>query len=68
MTNIILSAATFTIILLLYGAFRIWRRDGMGKQPALMIFVAVIMMANVAIWTIPDGNGNSLVKNSNERR
>ncbi len=65
MTNIILSAATFTAILLLYGAFRSWRRDaGIGKQSILMIFAALVITANIAIWTVPDKNGKSLADSS----
>jgi hypothetical protein len=64
MTNIILSAATFTVVLLLYGAFRLWRRDGMGKQSILMISAALVIVANIAIWTVPDKNGKSLADSS----
>jgi uncharacterized membrane protein YozB (DUF420 family) len=62
MINIILSAATFAAVLLLYGAFRIWRRDGIAKQSVLMLVAALVIIANLAIWTVPDKNGNSLIK------
>jgi hypothetical protein len=64
MTNIILSAATFTAIILLYGAFRLWRRDGSRLQAVLMIIAAVIIAGNIAIWTVPDRNGQSLVNSA----
>jgi hypothetical protein len=67
MTNIILSAATFTAILLLYGAFRLWRRDGMTKQPLLMALTAAVIIANLAIWTVPDKNGKSLAIEAADR-
>jgi hypothetical protein len=67
MTNIILSAATFTAILLLYGAFRLWRRDGMTKQPLLMALAALVIIANLAIWTVPDKNGKSLATEAAEK-
>ncbi len=67
MTNIILSAATFTAILLLYGAFRLWRRDGMTKQSLLMAMAAAVIIANLAIWTVPDKNGQSLAIEAAEK-
>lgn len=60
MTNIILSIASFTVILLIYGAYRLWRRDGHLKQPVLMVLAALVIAANVAIWTVPDDKGQSL--------
>ena len=60
MTNIILSIASFVAILLIYGAFRLWRRDGQMKQPILMAIAALVIIANIAIWTVPDEQGRSL--------
>jgi hypothetical protein len=62
MTNIILSSASFFAALLLYGAWRLWQRDGLGKQKWLMVGAAIVIIANVAIWTVPDQNGNSLAQ------
>lgn len=64
MTNIILSTATFTVVLLLYGAFRQWRKSGVGKQAVLMVIAAGVIIINIAIWTVPNKNGNSLADNS----
>jgi hypothetical protein len=64
MTNIILSSASFFAALLLYGAWRLWQRDGLGKQIWLMVGAAIVIIANVAIWTVPDQNGNSLAQAS----
>jgi len=61
MTDFILSAATFTALLLLYGAWRVKKRDGVSKQMWLMIAAAAVILINLAIWTVPDKNGNSLV-------
>ena len=61
MTDLILSAATFTALLLLYGAWRVKQRDGVSKQMWLMIVAAAVILINLAIWTVPDKNGNSLV-------
>jgi uncharacterized membrane protein len=62
MTNIIMSVASFFAVLLLYGAWRLWQRDGFAKQVWLMLGAALVIIADVAIWTVPDGNGNSLAK------
>jgi NO-binding membrane sensor protein with MHYT domain len=64
LTNIILSIASFFAALLLYGAWKLRQRDGLNKQVWLMIGAALVIIANVAIWTIPDGNGNSLAQES----
>jgi membrane-bound metal-dependent hydrolase YbcI (DUF457 family) len=64
MTNIILSVASFFAVLLLYGAWRLWQRDGLGKQVWLMLGAALVIIVNVAIWTVPDGNGHSLAQES----
>ena len=37
----------------------LWRRGGQRKQIGLMLLLAVIMAANIGIWTLPDGNGNA---------
>ncbi len=62
MTNIILSIASFFAALLLYGAWRLWQRDGLGKQVWLMVGTALVIIVNVALWTVPDKNGNSLAQ------
>jgi hypothetical protein len=61
MTNLILSVATFGAILLIYGAYQNWKREGAGKQMWLMLGAALVIIVNLAIWTIPDKNGRSLV-------
>jgi hypothetical protein len=61
MTNFLLSVATFAALLLIYGAIRLWRRDGAGRQPILMAITALVILANIAILTIPNDNGNALI-------
>lgn len=46
--------------ILLWGAWFQWRRRGMTRQAVLMAVMAAILLANVAIWTIPTSNGTSL--------
>lgn len=61
MLNIILSAAMIAGFLLLYGAWKRWRRDGSSQQMWLMVAAALVIFANVAIWVVPDKQGKSLV-------
>ncbi len=61
MTSFVLSIAMLTSIALIFGAIALFRR-GQLKQPALMLVLAVVMIANVVIWSIPTKSGQSLVK------
>ena len=59
MTSFVLSIAMLTSIALVFGAIALFRR-GQRKQPALMLVLAVVMIANVVIWSIPTKSGQSL--------
>ncbi len=61
MLNAILSLAMIAAFLLLFGAWRRWRRDGISQQMWLMVAAALVIFANIAIWVVPDEKGNSLV-------
>ena len=61
MANLILSIATFAAMLLLFGARKLWRRDGTSNKMWLMIAAALVIFANIAIWVVPDNQGKSLV-------
>ncbi len=37
-------------------------RRGLRKQPILMLILAVVMLGNVVIWSIPTKGGQSLVE------
>jgi hypothetical protein len=62
MTNFLLSMACLAAGALFYGAWRLWRSDTPRGKPILMLIAALVILANIAIITIPDKNGNSLVK------
>jgi hypothetical protein len=62
MATLILSIGMIAVFALLWGAWKLWRRDGLGQKVWLMVAAALVIFANVAIWTVPDGDGNSLVK------
>ena len=43
------------------GAFYLWRRGAPRKQVVLMALVALVMFANVLIWTLPYASGEAPV-------
>ena len=59
MLDFALSLTVLAAIALLAGAAWLWRREGHRKQAALMIVLALIAILNVAIWTLPDSEGNA---------
>jgi hypothetical protein len=61
MLNFVLSIATFAALLLLFGAWKLWRREGAVQKMWLMIAAALVIFGNIAIWSIPDKRGNSLI-------
>lgn len=60
--NIVLGIVMLAAFALIVGAVLLWRRTGAIKQPALMVLLAVIAIANVMIWTLPDESGISPVE------
>ena len=36
---------------LIWGAWLLWQREGLGQKVWLMIAAALVLFANVAIWT-----------------
>jgi hypothetical protein len=52
----VLSLLILATVVLLAGAWFLWRR-GERQRPALMIVLAVVAAINVAIWTLPDDQG-----------
>ncbi len=59
MTDIVLSVLVLAALALLGGAWLLYKRTGQAKQPLLMVILALVAMANVAIWTVPDGEGKA---------
>ncbi|MEL7728874.1 hypothetical protein AAG612_04995 [Citromicrobium bathyomarinum] len=58
MLDIVLSLLVLASLVLIGGAFILFRR-GYRKQAGLMVVAALVAMLNVAIWTIPDSSGRS---------
>ncbi len=59
MLDAVLSITVLVAILLVLGAFFLWRRTGNVKNAVLMIVLAVVALMNVAIWTVPDAGGSA---------
>lgn len=57
--SIVLSILMLACFALLAGAYYLWRKDGHRKQALLMVLLAAIAATNVAIWTVPDAEGTS---------
>jgi drug/metabolite transporter superfamily protein YnfA len=64
MMNLVLSIGMLAGFALIWGAWRMWRREGMGQKMWLMVAAALVIFVNVAIWTLPDAAGNSLAQKS----
>jgi hypothetical protein len=62
MVSLILSVGMLSGFALLFGAWRLWKREGLGQKVWLMVAAALVIFANIAIWTVPDQQGNTLVK------
>lgn len=59
--DIAVSLLVLTTIALVLGAVALFRRGGYRKQAILMLVLAAVMVMNVVIWTLPTGEGQSLV-------
>ena len=64
--NTVLSMLVLAAIAMIGGAILLWRRQGASKQVWLMLLLAVVMIANVLIWTIPDASGDAPVDRAEE--
>ena len=58
----VLSIVVLAAVALIGGAIYLWRRGGANKQAALMLVLAVVMIANVLIWTLPDAGGTAPIE------
>ena len=59
MLDTVLSITVLAAILLVVGAFLMWRRTGNVKNALLMVLLALVALVNVAIWVVPDAGGEA---------
>lgn len=59
MLDTVLAITVLAAILLVLGAYFLWRRTGNRKNALLMLLLAAVALANVAIWTLPDAGGEA---------
>ena len=57
MQDAMLSLVMLCALALIGGALLLWRRRGMSRNVWLMLLAALVMLADVAIWVIPDSHG-----------
>ena len=62
MMDTVLSIVVLAAVALLAGAFLLWRRTGNARNAFLMVILALVALANVAIWTIPAADGEAPVE------
>ena len=63
----VLSILVLAAFALVAGAMYLWRKPGMRRQALLMLVLAAIAVVNVAIWTLPDGEGRSPIGQLDDR-
>ena len=64
--DVILSVLVLGAVVMVGAAIWRWRREGASKQVWLMLGVAVVMIVNVLIWTVPDKDGTAPIDRAAE--
>jgi hypothetical protein len=59
--NLLLAALVLTAVALIAGAVVLWRKGAPRKRPVLMVVLAMVILANVLILTLPDASGEAPV-------
>lgn len=57
--SIVLSIVMLAAFALVLAAFLAWRKGLPKKQIGLLLLLALVMAVNVAIWTVPDADGEA---------
>jgi hypothetical protein len=63
----VLSLLMLLAVALIAGAIYLWRQLGRRRQALLMLALAAITVVNLAIWTVPDGQGRSPIARIGEQ-
>lgn len=64
--DLVLSFVALAALVLIGGAIYLWRKGGAQKQVWLMLLLALVMIANLLIWTLPDSSGTAPVDRAAE--
>ena len=56
-----LSLLMLGALAMLAGATYLWFSRGERQRPLLMLLLALVMLVNVGIWTLPDASGEAPV-------
>lgn len=64
--DLVLSLVALAALVLIGGAIYLWRKGGAQKQVWLMLLLALVMIANLLIWTLPDSSGTAPVDRAAE--
>lgn len=56
MSDLVYSIVMLGAVAMLAGAWYLYRRLGPNRQSMLMVILAVVMLGNVVIWSIPDAS------------
>ena len=59
-----LSLLMLGALAMLAGAAYLWFSRGERQRPLLMLLLALVMLVNVGIWTLPDASGEAPVQKS----
>lgn len=65
MMDTVLSLLVLATVALIAGAIFLWRR-GERKRPAMMLGMAVLIVADLAVWLTPVANGPSMIEVAHE--
>mgnify|MGYP000144017953 CR=1 FL=1 len=66
MAAALLSIAMLGVLALLGGGVLLWRK-GVKKQAGLMVVAALVVLANVLVWTVPGKDGVSPADRASEQ-
>ncbi len=67
MINIVLTIMMFAAFILLWAAWKMRTDPELRQKMILMIATALIIIANVVIWTLPTKDGKTLADDEIER-
>ncbi len=67
MLDLVFSLVMLGLVALVAGAVLLWRR-GARRQAGMMAVLVLILIANVAIWTVPDETGDAPLERARAER